>query len=99
MIGALFGFFAQTKTGRLMAVFLCAVAALGAAYLMGGAHQRLSDRAARLEAAQKINQERTRDDTKLRALDDDRLCLEYFRHSDRLSDLQDCRTLRGLYSE
>ena len=99
MISVLFGFFAQTKTGRLMAVFLCAAAVLGAVYLMGGAHQRLHDRAEQLEAAQKITQERTRDDTKLRALDDDRLCLEYFRDSDRLSDLQDCRALRGLHVE
>ncbi|WP_422022966.1 hypothetical protein [Roseibium sp.] len=96
---AVFKFFALTKTGRLCAAVLVGAVFIASVYALGANHARLKDRAKDLESALELEQGRARDDAYLQTLEDDHLCLEYFRRSHRVRDLDDCRALRGVHKQ
>lgn len=98
-MASLLAFLTATKSGRLLAVFLCAVAFFASLYALGGMHARQKDRASQAEQALTFEQERTRDDAALQSLSDYRLCLEYVRRSRRMRDGHACEALRGLHGE
>lgn len=96
---AVFKFFAFTKMGRLCAALLVGAVLIASVYALGGSQARLKDKAKDLEAALSVERERARDDAYLQKLEDDHLCLEYFRNSDRVRNLEECRALRGLHKQ
>jgi len=96
---AVFKFLFFTKTGRISAAFLLGMVLVASVYALGGSRALLRDRAEDLEAALTLEQERARDDAFLQKLENERLCLEYFRHSDRMRNREECRALRGVYGE
>ncbi|MBO9426966.1 hypothetical protein J7444_19685 [Labrenzia sp. R4_1] len=96
---AVFRFFALTKTGRLCAAVLVGAVFIASVYALWGNHARLKDRAKDLESVLELEQGRARDDAYLQNLEDDHLCLEYFRGFGRVRDPAECRALRGVHSK